>query len=111
MKVWGIKNCQSVKKALEVLERKNIAYVFIDYKKNPPSAAQIGQWVQQVGIDIVLNVKGKTYRDLQLKDKNLSLDAKIAMMCEYPTLIKRPILEKDEEVYFGFDEQKYEEIL
>lgn len=111
MKIWGIKNCQSVKKALDFLEQNGMEYEFVDYKKNPPSLDDLARWVEKVGIESVLNHKGRTYKDLGVKEMNLDTQGKIELMRENPTLIKRPVLEIGEECYFGFDEKKYEEIL
>lgn len=106
--IWGIKNCQSVKKALKFLEEKNIAYEFIDYRKNLPTLALIHQWVKIKGMEKVLNKKSTTYRELNLKDQALSEEELIDMMSKNPTLIKRPVLFDNEILEFGFDKEFYE---
>lgn len=52
MKIWGIKNCQSVKKALDFLEQNGVKYEFVDYKKNPPSFDDLARWVEKAGIEV-----------------------------------------------------------
>lgn len=106
--IWGIKNCQSVKKALLFLDEKGVAYEFVDYKKNPPSLALLKQWVEQKGLEVVLNKKGTTYKTLGLKDKNLSEEELLKVMSENPTLIKRPILIDEGVLEFGFSKEVYE---
>lgn len=106
--IWGIKNCQSVKKALLFLDEKGIAYNFVDYKKNPPSLALLKKWVEQKGLEVVLNKKGTTYRALGLKEKNLSKEELLKVMSENPTLIKRPILISEGVLEFGFSKEVYE---
>lgn len=109
IKVYGIKNCGSVKKALALLNAKNIHYEFIDFKTTAPSKTQIAQWVDMAGIEVVLNTKGQTYKKLALKDKNLNSTQKIEAMQEFPNLIKRPVIEiiqagKIENLIVGFNE-------
>lgn len=106
--IWGIKNCQSVKKALLFLDEKGIAYEFIDYKKNPPSLELLQEWVERKGMEVVLNKKGTTYKLLNLKDRNLSDEELLKIMQENPTLIKRPILIDEGILEFGFSKEVYE---
>lgn len=106
--IWGIKNCQSVKKALLFLDEKGIAYEFVDYKKNPPSLDLLKQWVEQKGLEVVLNKKGTTYKALNLKDKNLTQEQLLQIMIENPALIKRPILIDKGILEFGFSKEVYE---
>lgn len=108
IQIWGIKNCQSVKKALIFLENRGIAYEFVDYKKNPPSIQQLKEWVALKGIEKVLNKKGMTYKALNLKDQSLSENELLEVMRENPTLIKRPILLGEGVLEFGFVEEIYE---
>ncbi|MCE3046846.1 arsenate reductase family protein [Helicobacter kayseriensis] len=111
IKIWGIKNCGTVKKALEFLDLNHISYEFIDYKKTPPEKKVIAQWVEKAGINQVLNSRGTTYKKLQLKDKDLSLEEKIEYMHAYPTLIKRPVLEcENHQLLFGFSREEYEKL-
>ncbi len=110
MNLYGITNCGSVKKARTFLDSKNIAYEFYDLKKQSLSLEQIQKWVQKVGINVLLNHKGMTYKKLGLAKLNLSNEEKIQKMFEYPLLIKRPVIEFKDNVIVGFDEQKYRKI-
>lgn len=106
--VWGIRNCQSVKRALVFLDSRNVHYDFIDYKKNPPSISQLREWVKHKGIDNVLNKRGTTYRALGLAEQNLSEEELLEQMHKNPTLIKRPILIGENILEFGFTKEGYE---
>lgn len=110
MRVWGIKNCNSVRNALNFLDSRRICYEFIDYKKSPPQKELLKEWVKKVGMDIVLNAKSATYKKMQIADRALSDEEKLTLMMEHPTLIKRPILEYGDELEFGFDKDRYEKI-
>lgn len=107
MQVFGIVNCGSVKKAREFFAQHGVSYDFIDFKKTPPSAEMVRAWVEQKGIEVVLNKKGTTYKKLALKDKNLSLEEQIQYCVENPSLIKRPVVQKDSVLIFGFDAELY----
>ncbi|STP12614.1 arsenate reductase [Helicobacter mustelae] len=108
IKVYGIPNCGSVKKAREFLENRGVGYEFVDFKKCPPSKELLESWVKEKGIDVVLNAKGMTYKKLRLKEKNLSTKEKITACLENPSLIKRPVILGGKELIIGFDERSYE---
>lgn len=109
-RIWGIKNCNSVKKALDFLDLKGIEYEFIDYKKFPPEEKLLRRWIEKVGIEVIFNTKSVTYKKLGISNKILSDEEKIALMSQNPTLIKRPILEAEDQLEFGFFKDKYEKI-
>lgn len=108
--IFGIKNCQSVKKALDFLDSKGVAYEFVDYKKNPPSLELLKEWVEKSGIEKVLNKKGTTYKTLNLKEKDLSEEELLEVMSQNPTLIKRPVLVDKGILEFGFCKEVYENL-
>ncbi|WP_027327584.1 arsenate reductase family protein [Helicobacter pametensis] len=108
IQVWGIKNCTTVKKALCFLDSHGLAYEFYDYKKLPPSLEVLRHWCDQVGIDAMFNAKSATYRQLNLGAQTLSIEDKLELMSKHPTLIKRPILQAQDLLFFGFSEEKYE---
>lgn len=108
--IFGIKNCQSVKKALDFLDSKGVAYEFVDYKKNPPSLELLKEWVEKSGIEKVLNKKGTTYKTLNLKEKDLSEKELLEVMSQNPTLIKRPVLVDKGILEFGFCKEVYENL-
>ena len=111
MKVYGIKTCGSVKKALKFFKDNNIEYEFHDFKKEPVGCDKIDEWIGKVGIDILFNNRGTKYRTLKLKELNLDKNGKREWLCRENLLIKRPVIELDSgDVVVGFDEDKYKEI-
>jgi len=111
MKIYGIKTCGSVKKALKFFKEKGIEYEFHDLKKSPVDCEKIEEWVSKVGIDTLFNKRGTKYRTLKLKELNLNDNDKKEWLCKENLLIKRPVIEYGKnEVLVGFDEEKYKEI-
>jgi Spx/MgsR family transcriptional regulator len=111
LKVYGIKTCGSVKKALKFLDERGIAYEFVDFKKSPVGCDKIDEWLKQVDIDTLFNSRGTKYRQLGLKELNLDAAGKREWLCKENLLIKRPVIELDDgRVIVGFDEERYREI-
>ncbi len=111
MKVYGIKTCGSVKKALKFFNDKGIEYEFVDFKKTPVGCEKIEEWLKKVDIDTLFNKRGTKYRQLKLKELNLDDEGKKEWLCKENLLIKRPVIELDNgEVIVGFDEEKYKDI-
>ena len=111
MKVYGIKTCGSVKKALKFLDERDIAYEFVDFKKSPVGCDKIDEWLKQVDIDTLFNSRGTKYRQLGLKELNLDAAGKREWLCKENLLIKRPVIELDDgRVIVGFDEERNREI-
>jgi len=104
LKVYGIKNCDSVKKALKYLSAHNIDYRFIDFRQNPSSADTVKRWVESIGLEVLLNKRSTTYRNLSDTQKN---NITIKLLIEQPTLIKRPVLVNGLKVIVGFNEAEY----
>ena len=92
--IYGIKNCDTMKKARAWLDKRGVDYAFHDYKTAGIERAQLEQWAKQVGWETLLNRAGTTFRKLPDKDKN-GIDAKkaIALMLREPSMIKRPMLD------------------
>ena len=111
MKVYGIKTCGSVKKALKFFKEKGVEYEFVDLKKTPVGCEKIEKWLQNADIDTLFNNRGKKYKDLKLKELNLDDEGKKQWLCKENILIKRPVIELDDSnVVIGFDEEKYKGI-
>jgi Spx/MgsR family transcriptional regulator len=111
MKIYGIKTCGSVKKALKFFNENGIEYEFHDFKKEPVGCDKIDEWIERVGIDVLFNNRGTKYRTLKLKELNLDENGKKEWLCKENLLIKRPVIELDNgNVVVGFDENKYKEI-
>lgn len=112
--VYGIPNCNSVKKARTWLADNNIEYHFHDYKKEGISKAKLTAWCKELGWENVLNKKGTTWRDLDEATKaSITSQAKaIELMLGNNSSIKRPIIEKDGSfVVMRFDEEAYKELI
>ncbi len=111
MKVYGIKTCGSVKKALKFFNERGIEYEFVDFKKTPVGCDKIDEWLKKTDIDILFNKRGTKYRQLKLKELNLDEKGKKEWLCRENLLIKRPVIELDNgDVVVGFDEEQYKEI-
>ncbi|MCL4432912.1 MAG: Spx/MgsR family RNA polymerase-binding regulatory protein [Epsilonproteobacteria bacterium] len=108
--VYGIKNCDSVKKALKFLNEQSISYSFVDFKKSPVDIDKITQWLGHVDMSVLLNTKGTTYRTLSLKSLDLNDNDKAQWMSKENLLIKRPVIEYNSNIIVGFDLSKYEGI-
>jgi Spx/MgsR family transcriptional regulator len=110
MVVYGIKNCNTVKTALDWLKKKKIDFAFHDYKKEGVTDALLKNWCKQVGWESLVNRKGMTWRQLEdsVKARVTSETAAIALMKEKTSVIKRPLIEIDGKVVvLGFDEKEY----
>lgn len=110
--LYGIPNCDTVKKARSWLEAKGLAHAFHDYKKQGADAAKIAGWVEQAGWEKVLNRAGTTFRKLPEADRE-GLDAAkaVAVMAAHPSAIKRPIVEHPGGLLVGFREAEWDEAL
>jgi arsenate reductase len=111
--VYGIKNCNTVKSALEWLDKKNVAYDFHDYKKKGVTAQMLKTWSDQRGWEALVNKRGTTWRQLDADIQNSVKDvgSAIALMVDKPSVIKRPLIEGDGKVVaLGFDEDSYSRI-
>jgi len=107
--VYGIKNCSTVKKALNWLDENNIQYSFHDYKKEGISSDKIIEWQKQFGWEPLINKKGTTWRklDSELQKSITDKESASKLMQENTSLIKRPIIDGDKVYLLGFDEEEY----
>ncbi|TDA64131.1 Spx/MgsR family RNA polymerase-binding regulatory protein [Sulfuricurvum sp. IAE1] len=110
VRVFGIKNCDSVKKALQFLNAHSVPYEFHDFKTAPVGKEKISQWGRLVPVSTLFNTKGTTYRTLGLKSLALDDSGKIGWMSEHNLLIKRPVIESPKGLIVGFDPSQYEGI-
>lgn len=110
IRVYGIKNCDSVKKALRFLNDHAIAFEFIDFKSSSVTEEKIRTWTAQCPVETLLNTKGTTYKTLGLKSLSLENDAKISWMSNHNLLIKRPVIERAGTLIVGFNQSQYEGI-
>ena len=108
IKVYGIKNCDTVKKALVYLNDSDIDYQFIDFRQNPISRQVLKQMVESVGWELLINKRSTTYRSLSEEEKsNVNYD----LVSKLPTLIKRPVLIQGENIVVGFNDQQYDKLI
>lgn len=107
--IFGIPNCDTMKKARAWLREQGIAHDFHDYKKVGISETKLAEWVADVGWEPLLNRSGTTFRKLPDEDKQDLDEAKaIAVMLAHPSAIKRPVLEVNGRVLVGFKPDQYE---
>ena len=101
-----------MKKAFAWLEGNGIEYTLHDYKKLGAPEARIKVWIKQAGWERVLNTKGKTFRDLPAsRQQGLDAAKATALMVEFPSAIKRPVLESGKQLLLGFDAEAYQAAL
>ena len=108
IKVYGIKNCDTVKKAIVYLNDCGIDYQFIDFRHNPISQQVLKKMVDSVGWELLINKRSTTYRSLSEEEKsNINYD----LVLNLPTLIKRPVLVQCEKTIVGYSEQQYAKLI
>ncbi len=106
--MYGIPNCDTIKKAKKWLTEQNIEFTFHDYRKQGINAEMVTTFCQQLGWEQVLNKRGTTYRQLSDEQKsNLSEQSVIPLLVESPAMIKRPILKVNDQYYIGFKADQY----
>ncbi|WP_425104483.1 ArsC family reductase [Ancylobacter sp.] len=107
--IYGIKNCDTMKKARAWLDGRGVAYAFHDYKAAGIDAARLENWAGKVGWEVLLNRAGTTFRNLPDAEKAGIDEAKaVALMQAQPSLIKRPVLEAEGTLLVGFKPEIYE---
>jgi Spx/MgsR family transcriptional regulator len=111
LKIYGIKNCDSVRKALKFLQAHKITYELIDFREKPATQEQIDTWLETTDIHTLFNTRSTTYRKLALKEKKLSEDDKRQWLARENTLIKRPVLTFEKHVIIGYNELQYRNLL
>jgi arsenate reductase len=110
--IYGIKNCDTMKKARAWLEAHDVAYAFHDYKASGIGKDQLKKWAEAVGWEVLLNKAGLTFRNLPDTDKaNLTKAKALALMASHPSLIKRPVLDLGGDLLVGFKPDIYAERL
>ena len=106
--LYGIRNCDTMKKAWTWLDQHGVAYDFHDYKKQGIDAERLASWAREVGWELLLNRSGTTFKALPETAKQDLTEAKaIALMAAQPSLIKRPVLEGGGRLMVGFKPETY----
>ncbi|WP_419802679.1 Spx/MgsR family RNA polymerase-binding regulatory protein [Mucilaginibacter sp.] len=110
MNIYGIKNCNTVKKALDWLKENHIEYTFHDFKKEGVSVEKLQDWSSKAGYEKLLNKHGLTWKQLDA-DKKASIIGEaeaLQLLHDKSSMIKRPVLEIGEKVVLGFEEKVYQ---
>jgi len=106
--LYGIPNCDTVKKARVWPDQHGVEYVFHDYKKAGVDPVQLGQWIDDHGWETVLNRAGTTFRKLPEADRaDIDRDKAVALMTAQPSMIKRPVLDLGDRRLVGFKPEAY----
>lgn len=106
--IYGISNCDTMKKARAWLEERGIDYVFHDYRRDGLTATMLEKWRRDPGFELLLNRRGTTWRKLPAEKKeDVSEAAMTKLMLDNPSIIKRPLLEIGSKRVVGFSAQEY----
>lgn len=109
--IFGIKNCDTIKKALKWLTENGVDHQFHDFRKNGLTRGQLEGWAGELGVDVLLNKRGTTWRKLPDNQKdNLSDPEMIDLLLEFPAMIKRPVFDFGAERRIGFSKKDQAEI-
>ena len=110
--LFGIKNCDTMKKAFNWLTDNGVAYEFVDYKKAGVAAAHLADWSQRAGWETLLNKRGLTWKKLTDAERaDVNETKAIELMTQHPSLIKRPVLDTGRQLIIGFTPENYAEQL
>ena len=109
--MYGIKNCDTIKKARKWLEAENIDYTFHDYKKDGVDEALFKSWLSELGWELIINRRGTTWRKLPDEQKeNMNNASALEAMLDNPSIIKRPLLVHNGQKLLGFKAEEYTSI-
>ena len=113
MKVYGIKNCNTVAKALNWLKENHLDFEFHDFKKLGISESKFKEWADQLGWEALINKRGTTWKKLDAETQNsiVTEESAFAILEQNTSMIKRPVIETDDNLLLGFDEEKYNAML
>lgn len=112
MKMYGIPNCDTVRKARKFLEASKVDYEFHDFKKLGLQLETINSWLNKQPLDTLINKRSTSWKQLTDDQKSaLTSGSDLTILTEMPTLIKRPVLETDDDLFIGFKEAEYEKLI
>nr|MDT0250963.1 ArsC family reductase [Endozoicomonas sp.] len=110
--IYGIPNCDTIKKARRWLDNVGIEYRFHDYRKNGLEPGILEAWTKELGWEALLNRRGTTWRKLPEEEKSaINAERAITLMLEQPAMIRRPLLDTGSQKLLGFSEQEYSDLL
>ena len=104
--VFGVPSWGQIRKTKSLLESKNIEYEFINVKKTPLEKVKLSDVANAIGMDLIFNMKGPTFRKMKLDYSTLSDTKKLDLLFENQNMIKRPLIEKGNKYIAGYDEDK-----
>lgn len=111
-KLYGIKNCDTVKKTRKWLEQNNIDYEFHDYRVDGLDLAMLENFATALSWEKMLNRRSTSWRQLSDTEKtDLDINKALKLMLDHPTLIKRPVLQTQDNMLIGFSEPEYQALL
>jgi Spx/MgsR family transcriptional regulator len=112
IKMYGIKNCDTIKKARAFLYDQQIDFIFHDYRQDGLTAALLTEAAQQLGWQSLLNSRGTTWRGLSEQDKaDVDAAKALQLMLKHPALIKRPLLDINGTFHLGFSQPQYQQLI
>ncbi|MGH8373527.1 MAG: Spx/MgsR family RNA polymerase-binding regulatory protein [Gammaproteobacteria bacterium] len=110
--MWGLKNCDTCRKARRWLEIHRIVFSFHDVREDTPDSSRLSHWLKTAGVEVLVNRRGTTWRNLAESAKHkLEAGDVVAVLEKHPTLLKRPILEHGKNVLVGFNVASYDELV
>ncbi|RDE51145.1 MAG: arsenate reductase [Candidatus Accumulibacter meliphilus] len=108
LRIFGIRNCDTMKKAFTWLNDHGLAFDFVDYRQQGISAQQLAAWSQRCDWKLLLNTRGTTWRKLaEEQRRDIDESRALQLMAAHPSLIKRPVIDCGEHLLVGFDRQRY----
>ena len=109
--LYGISNCDTVRKARRWLDAQKIDYQFYDFRNQELQASLLQDWIAELGWEALINRRGMSWRKLPESERdNIDQSSAIRLMLENPTLIKRPILDTGSSRHIGFSETQYQDL-
>ena len=108
LRIYGIRNCDTMKKAFAWLNDHGLAFEFVDYRQQGISADQLAAWSKRCDWKLLLNTRGTTWRKLaEEQHRDIDESRALQLMAAHPSLIKRPLIDCGDHLLVGFDRQRY----
>ena len=111
IQVYGIKNCNKIRNTLHWLKEREVEHTFYDLKKEPLTREELDEFIYRIGLDVLLNKRGTTWRRLDLNEAEMSDEKITEVLLQNQSMIRRPVLIKDEAMIVGYDEDAFEEFI
>lgn len=108
VKLYGIPNCDTTKKALDLLKENKVSFAFHDYKQEGISKVKLEEWCKKAGLETIFNKRSTTWKELSEAEQKKVVDeaSAIKIMMEHNSIIKRPVIEIDKNLVVGFNEKE-----